>query len=53
MLREGAEEFRGAWSYRGVGRFYVTIFAEDEVGNGEESRPLADVSFYSPDRPWG
>ncbi|MCK5118954.1 MAG: hypothetical protein KAQ78_05195, partial [Candidatus Latescibacteria bacterium] len=51
VLQENAEEFRGVWSYPGTGRFHVRIFAEDEAGNGTESRPLDVLVFYIPSGP--
>ncbi|MCK5381963.1 MAG: immune inhibitor A, partial [Candidatus Latescibacteria bacterium] len=51
VLQEKSEEFHGVWSYPGTGRFHVRIFAEDEAGNGTESRPLDVLVFYIPSGP--
>ncbi|MCK5733864.1 MAG: hypothetical protein KAI38_06735, partial [Candidatus Latescibacteria bacterium] len=51
VLQEKSEEFHGVWSYPGTGRFHVRIFAEDEAGNGAESRPLDVLVFYIPSGP--
>ncbi|MFH1007483.1 MAG: two-component regulator propeller domain-containing protein, partial [Candidatus Latescibacterota bacterium] len=50
-LEDDEEAFYATWSYQGISRFVVRIYAEDGAGNGMESRPLEYLISCSPDPP--